>query len=101
MEQVHYTLPLHRMEDKFKGWVREVLAESKPEPKEKLTVKQASKELNVSEQSVYSYIKKGFLPAKKVGSKILILKEDIDAAIEDVKSLKYKRGISKCPTCGR
>ncbi|QYA27086.1 helix-turn-helix domain-containing protein [Gramella sp. MT6] len=66
----------------------------KPEDKEKpenLTVKETAKLLKVSEQSVHNYIKKGFIPAKKVGRILLINRTDIDNSLEGVKSLKYKR----------
>jgi len=66
----------------------------KPEEQEKpenLTVKETAKFLKVSEQSVHNYIKKGFIPAKKVGRILLINRTDIDNSLEGVKSLKYKR----------
>ena len=58
---------------------------------ENLTVKEAAEILKVSEQSIHNYIKKGYLPAKKVGRVLLIKREDIELALTDVKSLKYKR----------
>ncbi|CAM3445297.1 Helix-turn-helix domain-containing protein [Flavobacterium longum] len=62
------------------------------EPKsENLTVKETSALLKVSEQSVHNYIKKGFLPALKVGRILLIKRSDIENSLREVKSLKYKR----------
>lgn len=65
----------------------------KPEKKESenLNVKEASVFLKVSEQSVHNYIKKGHLPAQKVGRIYLIKRADIETSLKDVKSLKYKR----------
>ena len=66
----------------------------KPEPKnqpENLNVKEASKILKVSDQSVLSYIKKGWLPAQFIGRNYLIKRTDLDAALREYKSLKYKR----------
>lgn len=64
------------------------IEEEKPE---KLTVKETATLLKVSEQSVHNYIKKGFLPAQKLGRILLIKREDVELSLKEVKSLKYKR----------
>ncbi len=64
------------------------IEEEKPE---NLTVKETAEVLKVSEQSVHNYIKKGFIPAQKLGRVILIKRTDLDNALTEVKSLKYKR----------
>lgn len=64
------------------------IEEEKPE---NCTVKEAAKLLKVSEQSIHNYIKRGFLPAKKVGRIFLIKRTDIDMSLQEVKSLKYRR----------
>lgn len=61
------------------------------EKSENLNVKEVAEILKVSEQSVHSYIKKGHFPAKKLGRILLINRTDLDNALTDVKSLKYKR----------
>lgn len=58
---------------------------------ENLSVKEASELLKVSEQSIHNYIKKGFIPAQKVGRILLIKRYDIEQSLKEVKSLKYKR----------
>jgi len=58
---------------------------------ENLTVKETAEVLKVSEQSVHNYIKRGFIPAKKLGRILLINRADLEEALTDVKSLKYKR----------
>ncbi len=58
---------------------------------ENLTIKETAEVLKVSEQSVHNYIKRGFLSAQKVGRILLIKREDLDNALTEVKSLKYKR----------
>ena len=58
---------------------------------ENLTVKEASELLKVSEQSIHNYIKRGFLPAQKVGRILLIKRIDVEQSLQEVKSLKYKR----------
>ncbi|GAA4277702.1 helix-turn-helix domain-containing protein [Aquimarina mytili] len=64
------------------------IEEKKPE---NLTVKETAKLLKVSEQSVHNYIKRGTLSAQKVGRILLIKRTDLDNALTEVKSLKYKR----------
>ncbi len=64
------------------------IEEEKPE---NLTVKETAEVLKVSEQSVHNYIKKGFIPAQKVGRVLLIKRADLDSSLTEVKSLKYKR----------
>jgi len=75
--------------------IKKVLQElSKPveDPKpEHFTVKETAEFLKVSEQSVHNYIKKGFIPAQKIGRIILIKRIDLENALVEVKSLKYKR----------
>ncbi len=58
---------------------------------ENLTVKETAEVLKVSEQSVHNYIKKGLIPAQKIGRVLLIKREDLDNALAEVKTLKYKR----------
>jgi len=64
------------------------IEEEKPE---NLTVKETAELLKVSEQSVHNYIKRGFLPAQKVGRILLIKRTDVEDSLKEVKSLKYKR----------
>ena len=64
---------------------------SEPKASENLTVKETATILKVSEQSVHNYIKKGFIPAQRLGRVLLIKRTDLDNALTDVKSLKYKR----------
>ncbi|WGD34740.1 helix-turn-helix domain-containing protein [Olleya sp. YS] len=61
------------------------------EKSENLTVKETAELLKVSEQSVHNYIKKGFISAQKLGRILLIKRTDLDNALTEVKSLKYKR----------
>ena len=76
----------------IKSLLLEIKNSPKPETKpENYTVKEAAPLLKVSEQSIHNYIKKGLLGAKKVGRIYLIPSSEIEAALQDVKSLKYKR----------
>lgn len=62
---------------------------SKPE---NLSVQSCAKLLSVSELTIYSYIKKGIVPAKKIGRKYIINSTELESILKEVKSLKYKRG---------
>ena len=55
------------------------------------SVQTASKLLGVSELTIYNYIKKGMLPASKIGRKYIIKIADVEKAQREVKSLKYRR----------
>lgn len=76
--------------------IENLLLEIKQQPSEEkqpenCTIKETAQLLKVSEQSVHNYIKRGFLPAQKVGRILLIKRYDIDKSLQEVKSLKYKR----------
>ena len=64
---------------------------NEPKESETLTVKESAELLKVSTQTIHSYIKKGFLSAHKVGRILLIKRTDINQALNEVKSLRYKR----------
>lgn len=64
----------------------------KEDQSENLTVKETAKLLKVSEQSVHNYIRRGLLPAVKMGRVLLIKRDDIEKSLKEVKSLKYLRG---------
>ncbi|NEW80120.1 MAG: helix-turn-helix domain-containing protein [Gelidibacter sp.] len=65
-----------------------ILKSNKPEYYD---VSEVSKILNVSNLTVYNYIKKGTLPAIKIGRKFQISRLSLEDALKEVKSLKYKR----------
>ena len=68
------------------------LINSKLNPKKKnVTVKEAAKLLNVSEQTIGNYIKKGTISASKIGRRIVINVESLENKLQEVKSLKYRR----------
>ena len=60
-------------------------------PKLNHTVKEVAKILNVSELTVRNYIGKGYIKSGKIGRRIVISNDDLQSAISEVKSLKYKR----------
>lgn len=87
--------PFEQLNERLSN-IENLLLEIKHKPVEEekpgnLTVKETAEVLKVSEQSVHNYIKKGFLKAQKVGRLLLIKRTDLDNALAEVKSLKYKR----------
>ena len=68
------------------------LINNKLNPKKKnVTVKEAAKLLNVTEQTIGNYIKKGTISASKIGRRIVINVESLENKLQEVKSLKYRR----------
>lgn len=61
------------------------------ETKGTLTTHEAAKILNVADITIHNYIKKGIIPAKKIGRKYIINESDVRKALSEVKSLKYQR----------
>lgn len=64
---------------------------SKTDENEKLSIKEVAEELGVSELTIHNYIKKGHLPALKISRRVFIKRIDLDEALKEIKSLKYKR----------
>ena len=58
---------------------------------ENMTVQETAKLLGVTELTIHNYIKKGLIPASKIGRRIVIKRIDIENALKEVKSLKFKR----------
>lgn len=56
-----------------------------------LTIKEAARFLNVSDLTVRNYIKRGDIKARRIGNRLIIKKEQLENALKEVKSLKYKR----------
>ncbi|WP_051929443.1 helix-turn-helix domain-containing protein [Flavobacterium sp. 83] len=65
--------------------------ESAKERKKHYTIKETSIELKVSTLTVRNYIEKGYLKAFKIGNRILITNESLEKALNEVKSLQYRR----------
>ena len=55
------------------------------------TIKEASIDLSVSILTIRNYIDRGILEGKKIGNRVLIFSDSIENALQEVKSLKYKR----------
>jgi excisionase family DNA binding protein len=59
--------------------------------KKNVTVKEASKILNVTELTIRNYVKNGKIQASKIGRRIVINLESLENSLKEVKSLKYRR----------
>ncbi len=65
--------------------------ESAKERKKHYTIKETSIELKVSTLTIRNYIEKGYLKAFKIGNRVLITNESLEKALNEVKSLQYRR----------
>ena len=65
--------------------------EAAKERRKHYTIKETSVELKVSTLTVRNYIEKGYLKAFKIGNRILITNESLERALNEVKSLQYRR----------
>lgn len=57
----------------------------------KLSISEVAEELGVTKITVHSYIKKGLLRAIKIGRRVYVKRDDLNSALKEYKSLKYKR----------
>lgn len=55
------------------------------------TIKETSEKLKVTETTIRNYIKKGLIPADKIGGRIRIKGITLDNTLKEIKSLKYRR----------
>jgi len=82
--------------EELKKVVAEVLAENKPQTKDPdnakyVTRRQAKEELHVSYPTLNRFDKDGILKARKIGGRVLYLWSDIEQAIKQDGTLKYRR----------
>lgn len=78
--------------------IKNILLEIKDKPiKDKLpenySVQTVSKIIGCSDLTTYSLIKRGLIPASKIGRKYLIKRENLENALTEYKSLKYRRDV--------
>jgi len=88
------------LQSDIKKWVADAIREYKPESKEPIrpeyvTRQQVKEELHVSFPTLNRFDKEGILTAKKIGGRVLYLWSDIEKAINQDQSIKYKRSNSK------
>ena len=57
----------------------------------KLSVEAAAEQCDVIPLTIRNWIKKGILKGSKIGHRVFIMQSDLDEALREVKSLKYKR----------
>lgn len=79
--------------DELESMIDRVLKSNTPKQQtnEKLSVQEVANELGVTILTVHNYIKRGTLLAFKIGRRVYIKREDLEQALKEKKSLKYKR----------
>jgi excisionase family DNA binding protein len=66
-----------------------------------LTIKDACKYLDVSEQTIYRWMREGVLTFYKIGDSTKFLREDLDLIVQKHASFKEGKILSdRCPRCG-
>lgn len=58
---------------------------------ELLSIQKTAEELDVADLTIHNYLKKGLLKGTRIGRRIFIKRSDLNNALKEVKSLKYKR----------
>tara|TARA_R110002126_G_scaffold290356_1_gene447138 strand:- start:17885 stop:18178 length:294 start_codon:yes stop_codon:yes gene_type:complete len=71
--------------------LRDIINKRLNPQKKNVTVKEASKMLNVTELTIRNYVKQGKIQASKIGRRIVINLESLENSLNEVKSLKYRR----------
>lgn len=74
---------INQIQDK----IDELIAQSKPQPKEFLTVKELSQFLGRTEGAVYSLVNRNEIPFAKTGKKLLFKRTEIESWIASHKRL--------------
>lgn len=65
---------------------------SKAKESENYSMEEVAAQLKCSKLTVHNYIKKGYIPAFKIGRRCYIKRKDLDNALKEIKSLRYRRG---------
>jgi excisionase family DNA binding protein len=65
--------------------------EEKAKKGEFISVKDTARHLEVAELTVRNYISKGYIKAERIGRSIRIRRSELENALKEVKSLKYRR----------
>lgn len=86
MEQALFSIPLDQLEPLIKGWVKEVINESKEvniivEPEERMSREELAKYLNASVPTIDRYKANGIFPYYQTGRKIYFKKSEVDEAL--------------------
>lgn len=87
----HFKFEIQELiKDSVKQALKE-LQDSKPKELRYYTLVETAKKLNVSRQTLLSYIKKGEVPAKKFKGRYRFSSIEIENLLDEYKSLKYRR----------
>jgi excisionase family DNA binding protein len=90
-----YTLSLPKLEPIFKKWMWEIsnptVEAKKPETEKYLTRQDVALTLRMSLPTVDKLIHARILKSKRVGHRVLIHPADLQAALSEIQSTKYRR----------
>jgi excisionase family DNA binding protein len=77
----------------LRGIVREELTNLNPPKTEKkyFTRKEVSEQLHISLPTILNYTKRGILKGSRIGSRILYSENEIQQAVKEISTLKYRR----------
>jgi hypothetical protein len=93
-----HSIPLSEFQTIIGQVVRDELRQFKPEPTkpttdgEYLTRREVCKRLKISLTTLHNYSKLGILNPLQIGGKILYKAQQIDYAVSEIQSVKYKPG---------
>ena len=71
--------------------IKKGIKEIQNSEKAKLSVNQVAARLDVTPLTVRNYITKGIIKAERIGRRVLICPIELEKALSEFKSLKYKR----------
>ena len=69
------------------------------EPSPKLSPLEASEAIGVHRQTVYSLISKGTLPARKIGKRLVVDREDLERFLASTSTVKVRPNVDGPQTC--
>jgi len=70
-------------------------------PRRWMTIKEAAEYLDVSEQTVYRWMREGVITYYKIGESTKFRPEDLDAVVRKHTSyIEAERVLTRCPRCG-
>lgn len=95
MENILISLPLKDFERIQKDWIREVLDErqgnAQPAAGKYLTRQETAELLKITLPTLHDWIKRGIIKAHKIGGAVRFKMEEVERALQEMPSVKYKR----------
>lgn len=70
--------------------IQELRVEKPPHEVKYLTRKETAQELGISLPTLHDWTKRGIIPAYRINTRIRYKKEDIEASLNKIQSIKYR-----------